>query len=433
MPTRDSEDFKIVLDPSPGEDGRVYHPGSQITGSLFVRVPDSQSQQFDDIVINLRGEGQVRWIKTTVHITPSNGISNFYTTESVREANKVYIDLTKTLWSKNETPDGSLPSGEYNFPFDFVLPPRIPSSHESTVHIPGQLYVGDKGSGWTRYILKAHMNRGHPRTDHVHAEKQLTVKEYMDISSMPQLQLPIHKQVRKAAGCCFSCISGTVVATMTLPKTCFYVNEDIPYRVTIENGGSQPVEATATLEERIIYHTRFRKCYPKQIVHGTANNGPVQPDQTTTLTPEVQVLKIPSSVIVIVNSTIIKQSFLLKVKVRVPNIIFNPIITCPLVISNGMPHRPQEVTHPEEVASVGEVIPSHNPSTPPQNEISASYNPSAPSPSYVQPVPPSSSNSAGPSDIPMKKVGGSPAKSGASASVLKATEPPSYEDSIKNY
>ena len=431
MPTRNPEDFKIVLDPSPGEgeDGQqVYHPGSQITGTLFVKVTGSSPQEIDNIVINLQGEGQVRWTKTHVHITGNNGISNFYTTESVRKANKVYIDLTKTLWSKSETPDGSLPLGELSFPFHFVLPPRVPSTHESDIpYIPGQLYVGDKGNGWTRYTLKAHMNRRHPRTDHVHTEKQLTIKEYVDISSIPQLQLPVNKQVRKAAGCCFSCISGTVVATMTLPKTGFYVNEDIPYRVTIENGGSQPVEATATLEERIVYHTRFRKCYPKKVVHATANNGPVQPGETTMLTPEVQVFKIPSSVIVIVNSVIIKQSFFLKVKVRVPNVIFNPIIICPLVISNG---KPDEITHPEEVISISEVIPS-----PPQNEISPS---SAPPPSYSQPVlPPSSNNSAGHSDIPMKKVGGSPAKSCASASesesALIATASPSYQETIKNY
>ena len=56
------------------------------------------------------------------------------------------------------------------------------------------------------------------------------------------------------------------------------------------------VEATATLEEHIIDHTRFRKCYPKEIVYGTVNN---EPGQTTILTPEVQVLKIPASVITI--------------------------------------------------------------------------------------------------------------------------------------
>jgi hypothetical protein len=432
MPAYGPRDFKIVLDPPPSGDELVYHPGSEVTGSLFVKVAAGSPQQFDNIVINLRGEGRVHWTITNVHITASNGISNFYTTESVREANKVYIDLTKTLWSKSEIPDGRLPSGEHSFPFHFVLPPRVPSSHDSTVHFPGQLYAGNNGSGWTRYTLQAHMNRGRPRKDHVRTEKKLIIKEYMDLS-MLKLQLPVQKQVHKSAGCCFSCISGTVVAIMTLPKTGFCVNEDIPYRITIENGGSQPVEATATLEECIVYHTRFRKCYPKKIVHGTANNGPVQPGQTTVLTPEVQVLKIPASVIAIMNSTIIKQSFLLKVKVRVPNVIFNPIITCPLVISNGMP---EEVAHPEEAISsmgVSEVIPS---SAPPPSEVTPSqgYSPSAAPPSYVQSVPSSSNNSV-PSGAPIQKVGGSPAKSGdaSASSVLTTTEPPSYEDTIKKY
>ena len=94
MSTSDPEDFKIVLNPSPGEGEQqlVYHPGSEITGSLFVKV--NSPQQFDDIMINLRGEGHVSWTKTTVHITPSNGISNFYTTAAMRKANKLYVILT---------------------------------------------------------------------------------------------------------------------------------------------------------------------------------------------------------------------------------------------------------------------------------------------------------------------------------------------------
>ena len=255
MSTYDPEDFKIVFNPSPGEDELVYHPGSEVTGSLFVRV--TSPQQFDNIVINLQGKGHVRWTKTTVHITPSNGISNYYTTVAVRKADKVYVDLTKTLWRKSETSDGSLPPGEHSFPFHFVLPLRIPSSHESTVKIPCQLFSGDDGSGWTWYSLHARMNRGRPRSDNVHTATRLTVKEFVDIS-MLKLQLPVNMHVRKTAGCCFSCISGTVAATLVLPKTGFCVDEDIPYCITIDNGGSHPVEATATLEERIVYHTRFQ-------------------------------------------------------------------------------------------------------------------------------------------------------------------------------
>ena len=60
---------------------------------------------------------------------------------------------------------------------------------------------------------------------------------------MPNLQLPVDMRVRKTAGCCFSCISGTIVAAIALPKTGFCVDEDIPYHITIENGGSLYVEA----------------------------------------------------------------------------------------------------------------------------------------------------------------------------------------------
>ena len=154
MSTHGHEDFKIVHSSSPGEDELVYHPGSEVTGNLFSRV--TSPQQFDNIVINLRSEGKVRWTKTTVHVhtISSNSISNFHSTTAVRSAEKVYVDLTKSLWSKSGTPDrdSSLPPGDHSFPFHFVLPPGVPSSHESTTEIPGPLDKGDKDSGWTRFM-----------------------------------------------------------------------------------------------------------------------------------------------------------------------------------------------------------------------------------------------------------------------------------------
>ena len=65
---------------------------------------------------------------------PSNGISNFYTTEAVHKANKLYVNLTKTLRSKSESAesDGNLPPGEHSFPFRFILPLRILFHHLMT-------------------------------------------------------------------------------------------------------------------------------------------------------------------------------------------------------------------------------------------------------------------------------------------------------------
>ena len=107
----------------------------------------------------------MRWTKTTIHTTSSNSISSFHSATAVRSAEKVYVDLTKFLWSKSGTPDGSLPPGDHSLPFHFILLSGVPSSHESTIEIPGKL---DKGIGWARYSLRAHMNRGHPQMDHVH-------------------------------------------------------------------------------------------------------------------------------------------------------------------------------------------------------------------------------------------------------------------------
>ena len=414
-----AEDFKIVLHPSsPEGELNVYNPGSEVTGTLFVDV--STPRQYNSIVINLLGEGHVQWTKTTIHITPSNGISNFYTTVAIRKADRVYVNLTKSLWNKSETSDGNLPPGQHSFPFHFVLPQGIPSSHESELRVPHRDSAygrWDKGSGWTRYTLCGRIkHRGHQNDQII--QTSLTIKEIIDINT-PQLQLPVSLCVRKTPFC-FCCVSGPVTATLDLPKTGYCVGEDIPYHITIENGGSESVVATVSLEEHISYHTRFRKCYPEVILHGRVDNGLALPGQTTTLTPEVQVLNIPTSVIATRNSSIIKQSFILKVKVRVPYVIFNPVLICPLTISN--PHRREEPRLPS--VEVDQVIPSLNASSPPS------------APNY--PIPPPSSNSI-PPGVPIQHTGdtsGIPIQHTAGtsgASILLTTEPPSYRDAIKKY
>ena len=147
------------------------------------------------------------------------------------------------------------------------------------------------------------------------------------------------------------------------------------------------------------------------ILHGHVNNRPVQPGKTTTLTPEVQVLKIPTSVIATRNSSIIKQSFILKVKVHVTHAIFNPVLICPLTISN----RQEELRLPS--VEVNQVIPSNfNISAPPS---ASSY--SVPPP-FTASIPPGA---------PIQYSGGSAAAPGAS--ILLTTEPPSYRDAITKY
>ena len=375
---RAPEEFKIVLEPLRAGGPVEYRPGSEVRGTLLVKV--NTNRHYSRIVINLVGKGYVRWTKTSVHITGNNGISNFTTSIAQREANKLYIDLSKSLWNKVDAKEGYLPAGRHSFPFQFVLPDGIPSSHDSNVKIPNSsgAFFADNGVGWTKYILHGRIERDNDESHHHRTEQSLTVKENVSIDA-PNAYLPIETRLIKTAGC-FSCISGSATITLTLPKTGFCIGEEIPYRVTIENGSGKIIEAVASLEEHIVYHTTYRKCYPKVILHGQVNNGPVQPGHTTVLSPEVQAFKIPTSVILTRNSSIIKQSFMVKVKVRIPRVIGNPTIKCPLSIGN---------------------LPSTSQQEPPTTGIAV-----APPPEY-------SSNGASGSTLD---------------SVLHQAEPPSYRD-----
>ena len=335
MATKAPEEFKIVVDPVHDEGG--YRPGSEVRGTLLVKV--DSNRHYDHVVIHLVGKGHVHWTKTSMHNTSGQYGANFIMTTATRQADKLYVNESKSLWNKTEAAEGYLPTGSHSFPFCFVFPDGIPSTHESEVIIPNNI-ANDKGSGWTRYTLLARIEHEYD----VHkAEKSLVFRENINVDT-PGLRMPVEKRLIKMPGC-FSCTSGSVTITLSLPKSGFHVNEEIPYRITIENGSSKVIEPTVFLKEYIRYHTKYRKCHTNATLLSQMNNGPVHPNHSAVLSPEVQTLKIPFSVIVIKNSSIIEQSFSLKVKVRIPGVICNPTIKCPLSIGN-LPNASQQEPRP---------------------------------------------------------------------------------------
>ena len=253
--------------------------------------------------------------------------------------------MSLNVYGARQKQQGYLPTGSHRIPFCFVLPDGIPSSYDSKLKIPNSRgnFFSDKAVGWTKYTLLGRIERDNQDSHQQLTEQSLIVKEKFSIDA-PSAYLPIETRLIKRAGC-FSCTSGSITITLMLPKTVFLINEEIPYHITIENGSGKIIEAVASLEEHIVYHTTFRKCYPKVILHSRVNNGPVLPGHTSVLSPEVQELKIPSSMVLTRNSSIIKQSFMVKVKVRIPRVIGNPTIKCPLSIGN-LPSSSQQEPPP---------------------------------------------------------------------------------------
>lgn len=402
------EELKIVLNPSPEGDD-VYYPGSEVTGTVFVKV--NMPQRYSSIGVNLVGKGHVKWIDYTTHSIPHNGISNFYVSTSDRYAEEFYTDLTETLWSRNDAPQGVLPAGRHSFPFRVVIPQGVASSHSSFTDKPAHIDPVGAG-GCIRYTLTARVERNLPSQDHISNIPHITVKEISDISS-PNLLRPFSRSIHKPAGY-FYCTSGSITATLELQKTGFFVGEDIPYRLTVENGGSLNLEVSAILEERLIFHARFRKYKDEPVTRYTICNGPLRPQQATILTPEVQEFPIPLSIVAVSRSALIKQSFRLIVKIRRARAFFSLIkIVCPLTITNMPPTRySTEVSPPQPQLGPP-------PSSAPSSASAPPPNASAPPPNaFVSPPKASSPR-------PNKSLNAFAPPPGASAQ--HAADPPSYK------
>lgn len=324
--TDEPQELKIVLNPSSRAE-QVYYPGSEVTGTVFVKL--DTPQRYNNIAVHLLGKRYVRWTHRTTH---SGGNGPSYVSFDRREAEELYVDLTKNLWSKRDAPGGVLPAGRHGFEFHVMIPQGAPSSHESTT----RRIDNDKGSGCTEYTLTAHVVRIHPSPDHVSSSKKVAVKEIVDINT-PNLLVPYTRSIHKPAGY-YHCTSGSITATLELPKTGFYVGEDVSYRLTVENGGIFSVNVSAILEEHLIYYARFRKTKCRPAPHCTLCDGPLRPHETTVLTPDVQAFTIPSSVEATMSSRITKQWFTLTVTIDRARRLFKRIqIMCPITISNMPP------------------------------------------------------------------------------------------------
>ena len=95
---------------------QVYYPGSVVAGGILLEVDESQS--YKRVLVKFCGRSSVLW--TVSDNESSTDISSL----------EPYFDKTAPLWDSQQSPDGKLPPGEYEWPFSFTIPPSVPSSFE---------------------------------------------------------------------------------------------------------------------------------------------------------------------------------------------------------------------------------------------------------------------------------------------------------------
>ena len=229
--------FRIILTST----NRLYHPGDTITGRLLVDV--NYPKSFNQIAVIFIGSCYVRLTREGPNARGESVVDHYTSSEA-------YVDLVAPLWNSQQSPDGKLPPGQYNWPFSFNLPPTAPSSFEGSVSN-------------IRYSLVA----GNMVTDtklQYRVEQRIDMQELMKITDYPRWLTPVHQQVcedeeRVRYLCCTSRCD-PVAMTVTVPKTGFYLGESFQLHASLENGTrSRCIQMTALVEKEVCYHAEGRR------------------------------------------------------------------------------------------------------------------------------------------------------------------------------
>lgn len=97
--------------------GDIYRPGDHVFGLIKYNIP--KDMIFKDITASLKGVGYA--IRINTEVTPSKKYYN----PPFLKANETYVSIQTSLLAENNQ---IVAMGYYTEPFNFILPPNIPSS-----------------------------------------------------------------------------------------------------------------------------------------------------------------------------------------------------------------------------------------------------------------------------------------------------------------
>ena len=204
-------------------DQQVYAPGSTVRGKLLV---------------NLNKKLHTEHIKVSVH---GNALLKNWSDDPFRSDNshsETYLDMAFYLWRKDSSvKDDSLCSGSYEFPFEFPLPPDIPSTFKDV-------------KGFVEYTCKAWI-----------PSSGMFGRDYGLVATIPvqrRIILPatsLHDpqyDEREVAGGLFKC-SGRIKLSVELPRSGYLLGEYVPLSGHIMNTSTSSVRLCAYLIQHVVY------------------------------------------------------------------------------------------------------------------------------------------------------------------------------------
>ena len=233
--------FKLVLD---GE-GSTFYSGSTVRGNLLLDL--TKPKKFERIFVELIGISFTKWeeiFKCCAHY----------------EETDTLVHLVETLWTNRGTADGKLAPGAHRWSFRFKIPEHATSTFQGS---KGQVYYYLQGraktGGLTGLFMGDRLVKLAIRVEQVHRYES---------------GLPRTVQVQKSV-CCWPCRSGSVMMTVTLPKTAYVSGEQFTMNVSVQNESNRRVRIKAFLKKSTIFTAQGHTAIDQRTLLSLVSN-PIQ-------------------------------------------------------------------------------------------------------------------------------------------------------------
>eukprot|EP00058_Branchiostoma_floridae_P003739 XP_002589227.1 hypothetical protein BRAFLDRAFT_74616 [Branchiostoma floridae] len=201
----------------------VYQAGEIVSGKLIADVTEGIKARA--VRARLHGFAYVHW-------TESHGTGEHQRTEHY-SAEGTYFDQTLTVWGKDlgdktgENP--TLPAGYHEFPFQYQLGKKLPSSFEG-------------GIGYVRYYIKGIIDRPW-RFNHT-TKCAFTVLDMYDLNKENSAMMQSRNQNSKTL-CCLCCASGPIELQAQTDRGGYCPGETVLVKGSLENNSNTRITKTS--------------------------------------------------------------------------------------------------------------------------------------------------------------------------------------------
>ncbi|KAL7297338.1 hypothetical protein TKK_0009730 [Trichogramma kaykai] len=247
------KDFKIHFD-SPYA---TYHPDQTVTGKVILTL--DAPKKIKGIKISVKGEADTYWSTDRQEL---NNEGRYINETDVVTAHEEYFKAQFYILGSSSGEQIELPSGTHTYPFNFVLPPSLPSSFESDF-------------GRIRYTTKAILDR--PWKFDQETKVAFTVVSHFDLNKDAKASESVHLEKSKTFGC-FCCVSPPLTVDITLPVRGYVPGQSIPVKVNVENQSGIQVDTIKLKLEKVVTYSATTPRSDKKIVEtvvAEVSKGPI--------------------------------------------------------------------------------------------------------------------------------------------------------------